>query len=96
MSVTAWRAAVKGPIVFGLVTTIARTTWWVSPREPGYCTTRLGAGQHDRSAGSARLNRTTRIAHPFDIGKPRNRDAMVEMRGLEPLTPSLQRRCSPS
>jgi hypothetical protein len=23
-------------------------------------------------------------------------DGMVEMRGLEPLTPSLQRRCSPS
>jgi hypothetical protein len=34
-----------------------------------------------------------RIAHPFDVAKA---DAMVEMRGLEPLTPSLQRRCSPS
>jgi hypothetical protein len=30
------------------------------------------------------------------ISRPAGEGVMVEMRGLEPLTPSLQRRCSPS
>jgi len=39
------RAAVRGPSNLGVVTTIARTTEVVSPREPRYCSTPLGGGQ---------------------------------------------------
>ena len=75
----------------------------VSPRERANCITALSGGQDDALTSFGLLRRIARIAHLFDVGKGRLQVSapwpareVVEMRGLEPLTPSLQRRCSPS
>jgi hypothetical protein len=46
--------------MLGLVTTIARTTWWVSPREPANCSTLISHGQHAPQPGPARSIQTLR------------------------------------
>ena len=66
--------------MMGLVTTIAGSRSVFGPPADAYRTTAPRGGQGGPEGRVATV-------------RP---DEMVEMRGLEPLTPSLQRRCSPS